>query len=67
MPVNFDNQFGGRSNPAEKRDVKALELAGQLDAICVNEAATVMEAIRYMGKNTRETLKLALEMADRKK
>jgi hypothetical protein len=52
---------------SKEHEAKAFEVAGQLDDITIkNDLGTLEKAIRYMGQNTRDSLKRALEMAERK-
>lgn len=50
-----------------EQEAKAFEVAGKLDELVINsDLGTLEQAIRYMGQNSRESLKRALEIAERK-
>ncbi len=51
----------------QEREAKAYEVAGQLDDIITKiDIGTLEKAIRYMGQNTRGSLKRALEVVEQK-
>ncbi|MCW1891835.1 MAG: hypothetical protein KIH65_001155 [Candidatus Uhrbacteria bacterium] len=58
--------FESSPQNVEEAERKAFEIAGKLDEIFLDTKFSVLEhAIRMMGANTRETLKLALLKAER--
>ncbi|OGE77776.1 MAG: hypothetical protein A2751_01840 [Candidatus Doudnabacteria bacterium RIFCSPHIGHO2_01_FULL_46_14] len=57
--------FENENNP--ENEAKAYEIASKLDEMVVDIDMAVLEkAVRYMGANTRESLKNAISIAESK-